>query len=205
MDFNDTHWDVLELIMKFKDKSEYLDKIEKRAKSNFSYVLKEINDISSFNFNEVDGDTLYYAETTEYKLDKSKRFFWSKSGRKMKEPDIRENEDFICLMIELFESYEMGAEIYPLAYPEDRFEQVDGRMYPNGLDLEAFTDYFIQDNDIHHEIELGRSGYYYAEWRFKNELGLNNLMYAKMTKNTEDYKNNHKEAFYECLDEIVKS
>lgn len=41
MDFNG-NWDILSMIMEMKEKEEYKDKVEKYARSNFSFVLKEI-------------------------------------------------------------------------------------------------------------------------------------------------------------------
>lgn len=41
MDFNG-NWDILSIIIEMKEKEEYKDKVEKYARSNFSFVLKQI-------------------------------------------------------------------------------------------------------------------------------------------------------------------
>lgn len=41
MDFN-SHWDILHKIMEMKEKEEYLDKVERRARNNFKRVIDEI-------------------------------------------------------------------------------------------------------------------------------------------------------------------
>jgi hypothetical protein len=216
MDFSEGHWDIIDIIMEMKEKDEYLDKVEKRARNNFARVLNVIEKASSSSMDY--SDRLYYAESKEYKLDKSKKFFTTinKSGKKKGKVrkislllKIEENEEFIEEMEEEYEYYEDWGQFdlsLHLAYSragvgEYMNYEPQHRDFPKGLSLEEFMDYYVWENGIHYEIRY--SSYhksYYADWKYQEERPLKILsavkdIEEKMKMAVLENREKHKELF----------
>ena len=167
MDFSKGNWDILGMIMDMKVKEEYLDKVEKLARKNFSFVLNHIKKSGSFDFDEVESENTHYG--SEYKLDKSKLFFLSKKGRKVYPKNIRKSEVFLDLMEENYEAYLFGAVTDILTYPWD-YDIPKWREYPNDLSLEQFTEHYIWDNGIHYDIRYSElHGCHYCDYYYQQE------------------------------------
>ena len=214
MDFSEGHWDIIDIIMKMKSKEEYLDKVEKRARNNFSRVLNVIEKSCSSSMEYT--DNIFYAENREYKLDKSKKFFTTvnQSGkrkgqvRKIYPNALKDNEYFMNDMEEEYEDYENWGQFdIDLILPYAHFDPIHNdlgdyepthRQFPKGLSLEEFIDYYIWINGIHYEIRYSNlHNSYKADWKYQEERPKKILLAVRDIEDRENWGclDKHKQLF----------
>ena len=162
MDFNN-HWDLLHDIMVMKEKAEYLDKVEKRAKNNFNkYVLKELEA----------GQRGRLADNFKIKIVMNKsdikksscgRYYLKNIG--LEEPnwvrlkkfafDFKRCEKFVSYVREQYEDWECGG-FY------DNEDGVLGDIPREVSDFETFYEEWIALHGIHFKLVEGSR---FSSWR----------------------------------------
>ena len=172
MDFNG-NWDILNMIMKMKEEAEYLEKVEARAKSNFNFVLKELEG----------GQNVYMADNFSKRLNADRlkksscgRYYLKNIGLekpnwvRLKLDYIKYTncEDFMEYLNELYcGDYLRGYEAYE--------EGVAGDL-PDGMDFDTFVEEWVALHGIHFRIEekgIGMFGRrYYAVLYYKRNEAL---------------------------------
>jgi hypothetical protein len=169
MNFND-HWDILHTIMEMKEKDEYLDKVEKRAKNNFKRVIKDLNRSSIMfigDFSEYIGHKQQVKNINgEWMFKKVKEDEW-----KPITIDIRKCEKLEVYLCACYWSYRLGG------HTDEEYCVNDEYMLQNGLSKEEYINRYIDYHSIHYEISYDKYRldwflhFYYIKNDTKHRLG----------------------------------
>ena len=153
MNFND-HWDILHTIMEMKEKDEYLDKVEKRAKNNFKRVIKDLNRSSIMfigDFSEYIGHKQQVKNINgEWMFKKVKEDEW-----KPITIDIRKCERLEVYLCACYWSYRLGG------HTDEEYCVNDEYMLQNGLSKEEYINRYIDYHSIHYKISYDE---YRLDW-----------------------------------------
>jgi hypothetical protein len=190
MDFN-SHWDILNTIMEMKEKEEYLDKVERRARSNFKIVIKELNRTSKMCLG---GMSEYIGHKKQVKNINGEWMF-----KKVKEDewepitiDMTKCEELYFYLSECYKSYKNGNHTDEEGCVADEY-----MINNNSLSEAEYMKRYIEYHCIYYEVKYNdlwsKQSWYLYFYYIKNDTSYRLVdIYDEMYEMNEIYQRDHR-------------